>query len=63
MKFRRDIMFKLNEEQSEIIVDYCCDMKSTKEEVLNVINERISDQEPCWMAMKISYTTKDGGMR
>ena len=59
----RLIIFKLNEEESEIIVDHCCDIKSSKDEILNVLAERISNQSPCWMTMKISYETKDGGKR
>ena len=57
------ILFILNEEESEIMVENCCDIKSTKDEVLNTLNERISTQFPCWIAMRISFETESGGKR
>lgn len=59
----RLILFKLNEEESEIEVDHCCDINSTEEEIHKVLSERLSSQSPAWIAMRISFNVQSGGRR
>ena len=59
----RLIIYKLNKEETEVIVDHCCDYTSTEEDVKRVLEERISPQNPAWIAMTISFYVENGGRR
>lgn len=59
----RYVLYKLNEDETEIIVDHCCPMSSTEEEIVKLWKEKISGQHPCWIVMTISFLVSNGGKR